>query len=1095
MLEATIEEHLGFKVQAGDMQLELFHGLSLNDVVLLAPEGFVRPPLRIKRLLVRYSLADILHRHLTVRSILIEEPTLRLVEVDGRNNLAALLAAMPTTTEKKEEKKEGGGGFAVELAQVQIRDAKIVIDTPAVQAELGGLTVAVNGLLTKPEQTQLQLRSSLARSQASQFRLPSVGALGEIAGEIGWTLDLDWEAMRYLRGHGELDLGLGPRHRLKVRFAINADSRRGVLGLENLEAELDGKAVGSATGLLAGRPGARKGKIEIASLVLPLDLWHELPAAWRPVERLSGDIRLESVIIDAMRPGQMPRASATVVIEDLDLASAAANLVGANGSFGLSLGGRGQRLAAAQGVLRADSFRAQGAQAQQVSLRFEAEALVPPDGTPWRLSLLSSKGTVAAKTAGAGQAQLRKMHIHWDGKLQEIAHDPVLGWMAAQAELELKAQADRVGLAGLSVARPRISLTGQADQVSLTRLPGRWKFQTSLGSGKIASADATLASLSASLSGSARSRTSSAWPFKLRLKGKDLSLALGSTLAKRLTLPDAFGLNIKGKVARLTKSVKIEQLEGFISDWLRWQGAGQLDRRAGRWQARIHLLPFSLSAVAARLPPGLAAAWPAVAGFVEIESDAAGPFPPPKQGWAAGLSGTLRMRDVAWQDSDRGLALEQLSGQLRWTVPEADWRNLTGELSLMVGALRLTESGLQVGGLRLSLDAKAAGEDWLLKGKAQIGQLDGGRLLPGFSSRVQMSLDSKLLGKKELRLRELQLKLPDLGCQLRFSGRLTRPTDRASFAGLHFENHLDISIRNEQKVIFPGGVSLRGDADLSLSVQSTGPGVVHTEGKLLFAGLDVWGKGFHLQDIQGTIPASQDLKWQPEFKLQADKQAKADQPSGRSSAYDQILRPLQGAQRSFSVRRIEYQDMVLERLSAKLELARGRLSLGNLRFGFLGGDVLATAVADFAPPPTRRLSLDAEMSGVDIGGLGTLPVKGSAEVSGNLRVGVDWAAQTVSTSMNLTQIGRSTLQALLMAIDPAEANPGVMKLRRFLADNDVSPRRVSVKMRHGQLGMEVKLKMGSLARTIASFIQGFQGDTFLLPPMPVGGILYRYLGF
>ena len=96
-----------------------------------------------------------------------------------------------------------------------------------------------------------------------------------------------------------------------LRFAVQADSRRGEVELEKLEVELDGKALLSASGRVAGLHGARKGKIEIASLALPLNLWRDLPAAWRPVDQLSGKIRLESVVIDALRPGQLPSASAS----------------------------------------------------------------------------------------------------------------------------------------------------------------------------------------------------------------------------------------------------------------------------------------------------------------------------------------------------------------------------------------------------------------------------------------------------------------------------------------------------------------------------------------------------------------------------------------------------------------------------------------------------------------------------------------------------------------------------------------------------------------------------------------------------------------
>jgi hypothetical protein len=204
---------------------------------------------------------------------------------------------------------------------------------------------------------------------------------------------------------------------------------------------------------------------------------------------------------------------------------------------------------------------------------------------------------------------------------------------------------------------------------------------------------------------------------------------------------------------------------------------------------------------------------------------------------------------------------------------------------------------------------------------------------------------------------------------------------------------------------------------------------------------------------------------------------------------------MKGKQRTFRIDRVRFEDLHLKQLTGNLELAQGRLNLGSLRLSFLEGDVLAEAAVAFAPPGTRRFNLDAQVSGVDLSGLGALQLAGSSDISGNLRLKLDMQEKVFTAATNLTKIGRSTLQALLMAMDQKESNPGVQRLRDFLNRFKVSPKRVSMNVRHGLLGMEVVFNMGFTARTAARLIQGFEGTTFKLKHLPIGGLLNKYLGF
>ena len=299
-----------------------------------------------------------------------------------------------------------------------------------------------------------------------------------------------------------------------------------------------------------------------------------------------------------------------------------------------------------------------------------------------------------------------------------------------------------------------------------------------------------------------------------------------------------------------------------------------------------------------------------------------------------------------------------------------------------------------------------------------------------------------------------------------------------------------------QPIALPGGMTIRGAAELSLGVKSEQGGVLRTEGRVAFEDFTAAGHGFALEGASGAVPVLQYLRVRPEPVLLArGGGGRTADATARSSAYDQALRPLKGQARSFAIREVRFKDLVVTKLSGNLELAAGILSLGSLRFGFLGGDVVADTTVVFAPPERRRLALDAEMSGIDLSRLGALNLAGTSDVSGNLRLGVDWNQRDVTTAFNLTRIGRSTLQALLLAMDPGEANPGLLAFRDFLDRYEVSPKEVNLDMRHGLLSMRTKLQMGPLARAAAGFVQGFSDDTFSLTHIPVGNLLAKYLPF
>jgi hypothetical protein len=404
----------------------------------------------------------------------------------------------------------------------------------------------------------------------------------------------------------------------------------------------------------------------------------------------------------------------------------------------------------------------------------------------------------------------------------------------------------------------------------------------------------------------------------------------------------------------------------------------------------------------------------------------------------------------------------------------------------------------------LTLKAHHGGSDLWAETRLTASRLDPASLMPSPLSGVELRADARLVGMKELWLKDLSLAVPSLATRLQAHGQVLLPGANAEVDGLAASGEVQVQFAAERPITWPAGIVLLGQAGLDLQVGTAGSGVLDGKGSLNFTDLSVEAGLLSLSRMKGSIPVAQRLATRPALGLLAGRAAASgetgDDQEGhdqavRSKAYDDALRPLKGESRSFTIEQVRFRDLRFSDLSGNLELAHGRLSLESLRFTFLRGDVRAGMSVLFAPPGTRRLALDGELSGIDLSELGAVALAGSSEVAGNLKLQVDLGAREVSSGIHLTQIGQSTFQALLVALDPREVNPGIVKLRSFLDRFKVSPERVTLLLRHGLLSLEAAFQMGLTARAAAGLIEGFQGSTFRLQHLPVGGFLAKYLSF
>ncbi|MEO1336837.1 MAG: AsmA family protein, partial [Myxococcota bacterium] len=90
-VERALQDDLGLPIEVGALSYHPFTGLSLSNIRVKPPPGFIRTPLRVAQLSVRYRLAPLLWGEVVVDSVTLEEAALVYESRDGRDNLTALI--------------------------------------------------------------------------------------------------------------------------------------------------------------------------------------------------------------------------------------------------------------------------------------------------------------------------------------------------------------------------------------------------------------------------------------------------------------------------------------------------------------------------------------------------------------------------------------------------------------------------------------------------------------------------------------------------------------------------------------------------------------------------------------------------------------------------------------------------------------------------------------------------------------------------------------------------------------------------------------------------------------------------------------------
>ncbi|NMB75933.1 MAG: AsmA family protein [Myxococcales bacterium] len=1144
-----IEARTGLAVEAGELELHILRGLVLRDVALRAPPGFSERPVSVERIEVEYSLGQLLDRQFVVKRVHLVHPRLVLEEREGVTNLEALLAMRKPTVAKPPpvpEPEQPGEPFRVDLQSLAIESLEVVAALGATRLHLtnGEIRLAGNWQDGKPSaQAEVSLPCP-ADANLTLEDLPGEVPGGRLSLSFGLDLEVKLSAGGELWAEGALDLcrPVFPHGApLKLSFVATVSDGGRKLALSPLR--LDSLGQGAPRTLLelsaeleesedGPRYSVRAGRILLTELL------------GKTVRKYVS--RGEAVLVEAEANGRLggglPQARLVLAISDVGLAREAL-VQGAGGTLEaklepsptggrVSVSGRFDAARAGTAAIMFERPRVDLSMASRIILGVEQGTLaIQPEPLSARFSAAQVTGAlVASNLAGS-------LELAGGGGSVSVADGRVI---LPRLTASLSGKAGRIVLFEGELQGPFVNAklalpAGPLDAATLSELVSG-RIQGGANLVNLANAKAKDASFVVDLSGGGMAGVKLRRPLQARLEAKCEEASIeggtsgavrlgGLALAGRLEVSALAPLALSGDLSGESAALELSLTDGrWAPGKVRFEGRGRLaDERvtvetfrldvpalanaavkgaanyfAGDLGAKAHLAPVRIETLLAALPAPWTAGLPAVRGEVELDAafsgkiatialDPSGALP------AARIEVLLRGLEAAL--AQPALEIAGLSGRI---LAQSDPTRQTQEVNVNFTLENLRGPALALSGLSLALMGSGTGLDELgLKGSLKAARVEHSALAHLDLSKISLSFDARLLGRKEVWFREIALDVPSLKSHLTAAGQGVWPGSADRLSELKASGTVRYRFDSDEPVRFAQSLAVRGKAALEATLESLS-GNAELSGKLSFDGADAEVGALSISGMRGVLPVRQRFRYFPAFEMFGKQSPGAPlvdrQPTGTSRAYDEALRPLRGEERRFFIERVKAGELAFSQVSGALAVEEGRLSLDRLAFSFLGGDVLARMQVVYAPADLRSFSLEGEMSGMDLSRLGGFGA-GASEVAGTVKLGANLRTRDIGASFHLTQIGYSTLEALLQALDPAQANPGISRLRKFLDRFKVAPRIALLDLSMGRLNMEVRFDMGIAARAASGLIEGFTGDTYRLPPLPVGGLLEKYLRF
>jgi len=553
------------------------------------------------------------------------------------------------------------------------------------------------------------------------------------------------------------------------------------------------------------------------------------------------------------------------------------------------------------------------------------------------------------------------------------------------------------------------------------------------------------------------------------------------------------GMHLKAQI----EDVDIEALSPLMADL----GGIEADIRLG------HMVDMQIKGEAAALGAKALRA----NGRARLDLDAAGALIPASVRPKGTFAGVL---DMDWRlegrrptpnelkiFSDRGLSFArrlEVLGFINRVELKAGLKNVGLDLPMKEG------TSLSIHGIRsvspLTVTASSGLQSVLLEGNLAvdaISQLPGSKAFePPLSATLSFKVDEQDLSSLQIEeaLHIDPLKLDqDLQISLRKLGRVLNSKESPTPATLL--RHLDMDLKAGLRITltpslapFTPGLALTGPLDAGLGLELIG-------GDRISAHVDLKSKGLHAATQQVEVKGlTSQIHLTKTYGFQFEGEGKDRPGSGSAPLSQKVLRPsrvaaLPSGPGNPLVRRLvedlggtmsgpptlSFDAVTVRGGPFPLELRHGEMqfrlagslpSLDRFQLDAMGGSILGD-LRITRQDDLSRLEMNGAFSGLNAETL--LPEQATADraslgapdrdtqVSGQVSLRMPVSRDSVrvmnnlSAGIRLTHIGSGTLERLLYAMDPYEANEGIVRQRALLRKG--TPEWVDVQIRHGNLSL------------------------------------------
>ncbi|MCX6116934.1 MAG: hypothetical protein NT027_05295 [Proteobacteria bacterium] len=187
----------------------------------------------------------------------------------------------------------------------------------------------------------------------------------------------------------------------------------------------------------------------------------------------------------------------------------------------------------------------------------------------------------------------------------------------------------------------------------------------------------------------------------------------------------------------------------------------------------------------------------------------------------------------------------------------------------------------------------------------------------------------------------------------------------------------------------------------------------------------------------------------------------------KAESYSEV-RPNMNRALPVTAEKISFKDIAIENLELDAELSQNIIAVNQVVFNLLGGKIQSSVQISF-DTKLRQIRVSGQATELDTRRLAdsfpklknkmqSFSLLGSSPyIDGTIRLVYDAPSGDIAGGLEVTRIGKEQLKAMLLYVDPEEANPTIGTMRKALSLGEV--RQVSVPIRNGQIGLDLDVRL------------------------------------